>query len=104
MQNGGDTFTPRRITFIPSQKTLIFEKQSFRMHDFLTRLHSRVGYGGKSTAGVAWAISVDLTIVATVLWIVSGFWMWWELKVTRRWGFLFALLGPAVFALIWILG
>jgi hypothetical protein len=101
MQNGHDTFTPRRITYFPAQKKLVIEKQVFLMPNFLTRLHSRVGYGGQSKASAAWAVSVDLSIFASILWIFSGFWMWWELKVTRRWGFFFAFLGPALFALIW---
>lgn len=104
LQNGDGEFTPRRITYIPAEQKLIIEKQALVMPNFLTRLHSRVGYGHSAAPRVAWAISVDLTIAATILWILSGLWMWWELKVTRRWGILFALLGPAVFAFIWYLG
>jgi hypothetical protein len=101
MQNGNDTFAPRRITYTPAGKKLVIEKQRFLLPNFLTRLHSRVGYGGQSKASAWWAVSVDLSIFASLLWIVSGFWMWWELKVTRRWGFFFAFLGPALFGLIW---
>jgi hypothetical protein len=103
MQSGEDTFTRRRLTYIPAEKKLLIEKQRFLLPNFLTRLHSRVGYAGPSQASRFWAASVDVTIFASILWIFSGFWMWWELKVTRRWGFFFAFLGPALFGLIWLL-
>ena len=92
-----DPFHPRRITWIRSEQKLIVEKQGYQTASFLTALHSRVGYGGSSRSANFWALGVDLSILATLLWIFSGFWMWWELKVTRRWGFAFALLGLIVF-------
>lgn len=97
-------FSPRRrLTLNPAAQKVIFEKQPFHFANLLTRLHARVGYGGPPTRR-AWAFSVDLVIFSSVLWIFSGFWMWWELKVTRRLGLLFALIGPALFGLIWVLG
>lgn len=92
-----DPVTPRRITYIPAEGKLLVEKQVFRTPGFLTRLHSRVGYGSKYKLVNVWAFSVDLSIFATLLWIVSGLWMWWELKTTRGWGIVFAVLGLVLF-------
>jgi uncharacterized iron-regulated membrane protein len=33
-------------------------------------------------------VSVDLVIVAMVFWVLSGLWLWWEMKVTRGFGML----------------
>jgi hypothetical protein len=101
-----DDTTLHRIVYIPSEKKLIIEKPVFRTPNFLMRLHSRVGYGNAESpvARRVWGFTVDLSILATVFWIFSGLWMWWELRVTRSWGMLLALVGPALFGLIWWLG
>jgi hypothetical protein len=52
------------------------------------------GYG----IDTGWAVSVDLVIVAMMFWVLSGLWMWWEMKVTRRLGALAALGGAGLFA------
>jgi hypothetical protein len=40
---------------------------------------------------------VDLVILAMVFWVISGLWMWWEMKVTRRLGLAALLAGCCVF-------
>lgn len=94
-----DPVTPRRITYFPGQRKLLLERQAFRAANWLTTLHSQVGYTNKLKRIKAWAFTVDLTAVATLLLTFSGFWMWWELKVTRRWGLFFALFGVALFGI-----
>ena len=94
-----DPLRPTRITYFPSQKKLVVEKQVFRIPGFLTRMHARLGYCSRYRMANVWAFCVDLSIFATLLWILSGFWLWWELKVTRRWGWLSALAGLALFAM-----
>ena len=44
------------------------------------------------------AISRMSAIAAMVFWALSGLWMWWEMKATRRLGLLALLGGAAVFA------
>jgi hypothetical protein len=34
-----------------------------------------------------------------IFWVASGLWMWWEMKLTRLWGAVFALGGLSLFAL-----
>ena len=46
-----------------------------------------------------WASSVDLFWIAVLFWSLSGLWLWWELKTTRRLGALFLSGGLAVFGL-----
>jgi hypothetical protein len=88
----------RRLIFDPAKHTVTFEKQDFRTPNFLTRLHARVGYESSAGALKLWAIAVDLSVVATIVWIISGMWMWWELKVTHRLGAVFLGSGVVLFA------
>ena len=94
-----DPVTPRRITYVAGEKRLKVERQVFRTANFLTRVHSRLGYGSAHRAANIWAASVDLSVVATLLWVASGLWMWWELKATRRWGIVFAAVSLALFGM-----
>ena len=41
--------------------------------------------------------NIDLVIVAMVFWVLSGLWMWWEMKMTRLFGALAAVGGLALF-------
>lgn len=52
----------------------------------LERFHRRRGYATGYALDTAWAVSVDLVIIAMVFWVVSGLWMWWEMTATRRSG------------------
>lgn len=92
-----NTVTPQRITYDPKAQTLHIENQEFRTNAFLERMHRRRGYNQKYLSDDLWAITVDLFIVATVLWVASGLWMWWELKVTRKWGAISMISGIALF-------
>ena len=92
-----DPVSPRRITYTAAGKRLTVEKQVFRTSAFLERMHRRRGYQHAFPLEDAWASSVDLVIVAMVFWVASGLWMWWEMRVTRRWGALFAAAGLGIF-------
>ncbi|HVW86073.1 MAG TPA: hypothetical protein VHB50_15395 [Bryobacteraceae bacterium] len=94
-----DPVRPRRITYAADQGKLIVERQSFRAAQLLTTLHSQVGYENKLKRVRIWAFSVDLSTVATILLVFTGFWMWWELKVTRVWGMVFVVSGLALVGL-----
>jgi hypothetical protein len=71
----------------------------FTMPSFLERMHRRRGFQQAYATDDIWAFSVDLFIVAMIFWVASGLWMWWEMRVTRRWGALFGLSGVVLFAL-----
>ena len=52
----------------------------------LERFHRRRGYATGYALDTVWAVSVDLVILAMVVWAGSGLWMWWEMTTTRRSG------------------
>jgi hypothetical protein len=92
--------TPRRISYTPADGKLLVEKQEFRVQPFLESLHRRRGYQSSMALDDTWAVSVDAVIVAMIFWVLSGLWMWWEMKTTRRLGAVFMLLGLALFGLL----
>ena len=92
-----DPFVPRRIILYRATHQLVVERQESRLASVLTTLHTQVSYANKLNRIKAWAVAVDLAIATMLLLVASGFWMWWELKVTRFAGSLFMLLGLMLF-------
>lgn len=90
--------TPRRLTYVPSTRTVLIERLQPRANALLERFHRRRGYATGYALDTAWAVSVDLVIAAMVLWVVSGLWMWWEMKLTRPIGALALATGVGLFA------
>lgn len=89
----------KRITYTPDNNNLRIERQESRMPTILEELHRRKGFEQDYLLADLWGIIVDLVIAAMVFWVLSGLWMWWELKMTRQWGGLFILAGALLFAL-----
>ena len=79
--------------------SIAIEEEDFDLVRILNRMHRRRGYDHGYFQDDAWSFSVDLFIAAMLFWAGSGLWMWWELKVTRRWGAVAIGSGLALFAL-----
>ncbi len=92
-----DPITPRQITYTPAEEKLVVERRLFTTVNFLQSLHHRNGYRQEQFMDDTWAFSVDVAIVGMVFWALSGLWMWWELKATRRWGLVSLLVGFGLF-------
>jgi len=93
-----DLVTPRRLTYDPAARTVLIERMARRPDAFLERFHRRRGYATGYALDTVWAVSVDAVIVAMVFWVLSGLWMWWEMKATRVPGAVAALGGAGLFA------
>lgn len=93
-------FVAHRIVYFPKENRLTVEKQKPNTANFLTRLHIRAGYGQGDSAVFGWGFAVDLTVIAMGFWILSGLWMWWEIKPARIAGSVFALVGIGLFGLL----
>ena len=100
--NRNDLIAPRRLTYSPADGTLLIERMQPRPNAFLERFHRRRGYATGYALDTAWAVTVDLVILTMVFWVLSGLWMWWEMKVTRPLG-LAALLGGASLFTLYLL-
>jgi len=97
--NRQDLVSPRRITYTPPDKKLTVERVVFENGAFLERFHRRRGFQQDNAIDDTWAFTVDLFIAAVMFWALSGLWMWWEMKVTRKLGALCLLAGIGLFAL-----
>jgi len=99
MINRNDLTQPRRITYRPGGRQLVIEKAEPRANALLERFHRRRGYATGYALDNAWAMTVDLFVIAMVAWVLTGIWMWWEMKPVRRSGALAVAGGNALFAL-----
>lgn len=90
---------PVRITYEPKDRRLTVERQVPDTAATLERMHRRRGRQQPYPADHVWAFMVDLFIAAMFVWTLSGAWMWWEMKATRRWGALSLAAGVALFGL-----
>lgn len=67
---------------------------------FLLRLHMAHGYGVQANSRWFWAIAVDLMFASMCFWGLSGVVMWWQIKRTRKLGFL--LLATSAIVATWL--
>jgi hypothetical protein len=93
-----DLLNPRRLTYVPADRTVLVERLPHRSYALLERFHRRRGYATGYAVDTVWAVSVDVVIVAMVFWVLSGVWMWWEMKATRRFGAAAIAGGAGLFA------
>ena len=76
------------------------ERAEISARRFLTRLHVAHGYPGEPGARTAWAVIVDAMAAIMVFWGLSGIFMWWQIKATRRLGA--AILLVSLVAAVWV--
>ena len=96
--NRNDLVQPRRITYYPADNKLVIEKTQYRTNALLERFHRRRGYATGYGIDTVWAVSVDVAIAGMIFWVLSGLWMWWEMKAIRKLGALAMLGGLGLFA------
>ena len=92
-----DPVATGRIIYGPQDGSLVVERRKFSIRAMLSGLHFRASYRHSYLADDAWAVCVDLVVVALIFWVVSGLWIWWEHKGTRRLGMILTAGGLAVF-------
>jgi hypothetical protein len=95
-----DPVHPVRVTFDPATKALRVERQRFDAGAFLERMHRRRGWETGYALDTVWAVCVDVFIFVVAFWVLSGLWMWWEMKATHRLGFLALGVGLGLFAFL----
>lgn len=93
-------FVAHRITYFRTENRLLLERQNLNAPMTVNRLHFRSGYTQPYLSSKIWAVIVDLAIVGMLFWVVSGIWMWWEIKPARGWGAACALAGFGAFGLL----
>jgi hypothetical protein len=101
--NRQHALTARRITFDPATHKIAIEREEFRALTFLERMHRRRGYDQPYALEDSWGLTVDVAVVCMVFWSLSGIWLWWELKPTRKWGTLSLAAGLGLFLIFLLL-
>lgn len=87
-----------RITWHRERSQVVVEKWGpFSFYTLVNALHFQHGYGQPYFANVAWAIVVDAVTASTVLWIVSGIYLWARRPRKRLLGGLCLILGTLLF-------
>jgi len=95
-------FSQIRLTYRIKEGKLRAEKQALRWDQVILRMHFRGGYDQPKFLNWLWAILVDTTCAAILIWILSGLVMWWRLARTRVWGVVALGAGAVSFLiLIW---
>lgn len=64
----------------------------FSWRTFLLRMHLTRGYPGEVNTKWFWAVGVDAIALTLCFWGCSGLLMWWQIKATRRSGWVVLLL------------
>lgn len=70
--------------------------REMRLRRYLLRLHMAHGYPVEKNTRWFWVIAVDVMFVSMCFRGLSGVVMWWQIKRTRRIGFLLLLASAAV--------
>jgi hypothetical protein len=88
-----------RITWQPDKSHLTVERQRpFSLVRLVHSLHFQRGYGYPGLAQRLWAITLDLTAISTLVWVISGVYLWARRPSKRLRGGIFLVAGIALFA------
>jgi hypothetical protein len=80
------------------EKRILVEDRRFRWDHFLTGMHAKGGFEQQGLHDF-WAIVIDIVCVGMLLWVLTGFVMWWSLPAVRNWGWAAIASGILTFAL-----
>ena len=96
--NGNSFLKRTRVVYAIAEKKLTVEDRRFRFDQFLLGLHARGGFRQDGLLQDAWGVIVDVVCVAFLLFIATGYYMWWRIAPHRNWGWVAILAGVATFA------
>jgi len=93
-----------RITWHRPESRLVVEKQQpFSFYSLVNCLHFQHGYGQPYFAPLVWGVAVDAVTVSTVIWIISGIWLWARRPRQRLLGGACLIAGSLLFVLLAVL-
>ncbi len=67
----------RQLFYKVDEQRLSLVSRALPVNHFLTGLHARAGYQHDSFKNDAWAFMVDLVMISFLLWVATGFYIWW---------------------------
>ena len=60
------------------------DQSNLTVRGFLLRMHLTRGYPGEFNTKWFWALGVDAIALTLCFWGISGLFMWWQIKATRK--------------------
>lgn len=93
-----DFWDSHQVVYHEEDQRMEIQERRRRWDHVLTGMHARGGYGQESLLSNAWAVIVDVSMIAVLVWIASGLYMWWNIKSHRKWGLAALAAGFASFA------
>ena len=93
-----------RITWQRQNSRLLVEQQQpASFYSFVNNLHFIRGYPHPYLATQVWAVVVDITAISTIIWVISGIWLWARKPRERRLGGLCLAAGCLLFIVLAVL-
>lgn len=75
-----------RYTYNPKLNKLTAEERRLPWNEALTQAHFRAGFAFPYFIDQLWAVTIDLLVLSTLIWIASGLILWIRLRRFRIWG------------------
>ena len=93
-----------RIVWRAAESHVVVDRQQpFSFYSLVNSLHFQHRYDQRHVAYVTWAIVVDAVTISTVIWVISGIYLWARRPSKRRLGGICLAAGTALFAALAIL-
>jgi hypothetical protein len=89
-----------RLTYSIKDQQLKAERQRMRWPQVAMRMHFRGGFGQPPLLDKLWGLLVDVACVGILVWVASGFILWWRLPRLRTWGGIAVCAGLLSFVLL----
>lgn len=91
------------IKYFEDQNRLLVEDRAFRWDHILGGMHGRGGFAQTIFLADAWGVVVELVMIAILVWIGTGLYMWYKQRPTWFWGSI-ALGGGMISMLAFLVG
>lgn len=92
--------TPQRLIYRIDQGRLVAEEKKFSWAELSLRLHFRTGYGQAGFLNNLWPLAVDLYCVTSIIWVLTGLYLWWKISTVRLAGWLTIASGLLAFLIL----
>lgn len=97
---------PARITYVMKDGHVDINRftgdDGMPLRNFLMRMHTSHGQPPHWNGRMFWSIAVDVMAVAMIGWGFSGLFMWWQIRRTRKLGFVIISLSLATAAFMFL--
>lgn len=81
-----DFWNASQVVYHEDEGRIDIQKRRDRWDHILTGMHARGGFEQETVLPDVWGAMVDVSMIAIILWIGTGLYMWWNLRSLRRWG------------------